>query len=99
MHLFFLQWNEMVETFQNGIPLRRHRRHIKVYDNCFTGQEAVNWFQSVLQNHIYLGNIVTREQTIQLLNKFLNAGVFQNINAVTTFDPHYHFLKEGDLYQ
>jgi hypothetical protein len=98
MYLFF-QWNEMVETFQNGIPLKRHRRHIKVYDNCFTGQEAINWFQSILQNNLHLGNIVTREQTIQLLNKFLKAGVFRNINASSPFDIHYQFLKEGDLYQ
>jgi hypothetical protein len=89
----------MVETFRNGIPLKRHRRHIKVYDNCFTGQEAVNWFQSVLQNNLHLGNIVTREQTIQLLNKFLKASVFQNVNASAPFDIHYQFLKEGDLYQ
>jgi hypothetical protein len=88
----------MVETFRNGIPLKRHRRHIKVYDNCFTGQEAVNWFQSVLQNCFHRGNSVTREQTIQLLNKFLKAGVFQNINAESPFDIHYQFLKEGDLY-
>ncbi|XP_021939374.1 DEP domain-containing protein 1A-like isoform X1 [Zootermopsis nevadensis] len=91
-------WNEMVETFRNGIPLKRHRRHIKVYDNCFTGQEAVNWFQSVLQNNLHLGSIVTREQTVQLLNKFLKAGVFQHISASTPFDIHYQFLKEGDLY-
>ncbi|XP_069693031.1 DEP domain-containing protein 1A-like isoform X2 [Periplaneta americana] len=91
-------WNDMVETFREGIPLKKHRRHIKVYENCFTGQEAVNWFQTALQNNLHVGN-VTKEQTIQLLNKFLKAGIFQNVNATSPFDTHYQFLKESDLYQ
>ncbi|KAJ9582988.1 hypothetical protein L9F63_022673 [Diploptera punctata] len=89
-------WNEMVELFRSGIPLKKHRRHIKIYENCFTGQEAANWFQTVLKNNPSVGSSITKEQTIQLLNKFLKAGVFQNVNPSSELQQ---FLKEGDLYQ
>ncbi|XP_049781942.1 DEP domain-containing protein 1A-like [Schistocerca cancellata] len=90
-------WSEMVHIFCTGVPLKKHRRHIKVYENCFTASEAVSWFHKVLQRNQNFDPTITKEQTIQLLNKFLHAGVFQKMNA--TYPSESCFKENGDIYQ
>ena len=55
------------------MPLGKHRKHLKTYENCFTAQDAITWFQSQLQ--IAFDPSITRKQTLTLLQKFYKANI------------------------
>ncbi|GIY81263.1 DEP domain-containing protein 1A [Caerostris extrusa] len=57
-------WNEVIAAFQSGMPVKKHRRRIQTYNNCFTASEAVTWLHCYLMNNPNFGTDVTREQTI-----------------------------------
>nr|XP_002715538.1 DEP domain-containing protein 1A [Oryctolagus cuniculus]XP_008263300.1 DEP domain-containing protein 1A isoform X3 [Oryctolagus cuniculus] len=74
-------WNEVTTSFRAGMPLRKHRQHFKKYGNCFTAGEAVDWLYELLRNNNNFGPEVTRQQTIQLLRKFLKNHVIEDIKG------------------
>ncbi|KAG8507899.1 DEP domain-containing protein 1A, partial [Galemys pyrenaicus] len=74
-------WNEVTTSFRAGMPLRKHRQHFKKYGNCFTAGEAVDWLYDLLRNNSNFGPEVTRQQTIQLLRKFLKNHVIEDIKG------------------
>uniref|UniRef100_UPI00398F7980 DEP domain-containing protein 1A-like isoform X2 n=1 Tax=Pristiophorus japonicus TaxID=55135 RepID=UPI00398F7980 len=74
-------WNEMTKLFRAGMPLRKHRLHLKKYSHCFTASEAVNWLHELLRNNSNFGPDVTRQQTLQLLRKFLKNHVIEDIKG------------------
>ncbi|KAF6344309.1 DEP domain containing 1 [Rhinolophus ferrumequinum] len=74
-------WNEVTASFRAGMPLRKHRQHFKKYGNCFTAEEAVDWLYDLLRNNSNFGPEVTRQQTIQLLRKFLKNHVIEDIKG------------------
>lgn len=87
----------MVQIFRTGIPLKRHRRHIKTYENCFTGSEAVTWLLRTLKRNPNFDPGITKEQTIQLLNKFFKAGIFERATSSGLIEGS--FKENGDIYQ
>ncbi|XP_004431542.1 PREDICTED: DEP domain-containing protein 1A isoform X1 [Ceratotherium simum simum] len=74
-------WNEVTTSFRAGMPLRKHRQHFKKYGSCFTAGEAVDWLYDLLRNNSNFGPEVTRQQTIQLLRKFLKNHVIEDIKG------------------
>ncbi|XP_076976758.1 DEP domain-containing protein 1A isoform X2 [Tamandua tetradactyla] len=74
-------WNEVTTSFRAGMPLKKHRQHFKKYGNCFTAGEAVDWLYDLLRNNNNFGPEVTRQQTIQLLRKFLKNHVIEDIKG------------------
>nr|XP_048309450.1 DEP domain-containing protein 1A isoform X1 [Myodes glareolus] len=74
-------WNEVTTSFRVGMPLRKHRQHLKKYSNCFTAEEAVDWLYDLLRNNSNFGPEVTRQQTVQLLRKFLKNHVIEDIKG------------------
>ncbi|XP_023859694.1 DEP domain-containing protein 1A isoform X3 [Salvelinus sp. IW2-2015] len=74
-------WNEVTKLFRAGMPLRKHRQHFRVYGNCFTAIAAVDWLHELLRNNSNFGPDVTRQQTIQLLKKFLKNHVIENVKG------------------
>jgi hypothetical protein len=78
---FSLQWNEVTTSFRVGMPLRKHRQHLKKYSNCFTAVEAIDWLYDLLRSNSNFGPEVTRQQTIQLLRKFLKNHVIEDIKG------------------
>ncbi|XP_072848824.2 DEP domain-containing protein 1B [Pogona vitticeps] len=74
-------WNETIEHFRDGMPLRRHRCHFKSYDRCFTATEAVDWLHRLLRHNQNFSPDVTRAQTVQLLKKFLKNHVIEDIKG------------------
>ncbi|KAM6218572.1 DEP domain-containing protein 1A [Rhynchocyon petersi] len=74
-------WNEVTTSFRVGMPVRKHRQHFKKYGNCFTAGEAVDWLYDLLRNNSNFGPEVTRQQTIQLLRKFLKNHVIEDIKG------------------
>ncbi|XP_039400535.1 DEP domain-containing protein 1B isoform X1 [Mauremys reevesii] len=75
------QWNETIELFREGMPLRRHRSLFKNYECCFKASEAVDWLHELLRCNQNFGPEVTRNQTIQLLKKFLKNHVIEDIKG------------------
>ena len=57
-HLF--QWNDMIKTFKENVPVGRHRRQFKTYERCFVASSAVTWFHKLLNTTERFGLNVTR---------------------------------------
>ncbi|KAM6065983.1 DEP domain-containing protein 1A isoform 2-T2 [Chlamydotis macqueenii] len=74
-------WNEITKYFRAGMPLRKHRQHFKKHGSCFTASEAVDWLHEVLRSNSNFGPEVTRQQTVQLLRKFLKNHVIEDIKG------------------
>ncbi|XP_053105051.1 DEP domain-containing protein 1A isoform X3 [Hemicordylus capensis] len=74
-------WNEVTKYFRAEMPRRKHRQHFKKYGNCFTAAEAISWLHELLRNNRNFGPEVTRQQTVQLLRKFLKNHVIEDIKG------------------
>ncbi|XP_041886903.1 DEP domain-containing protein 1A isoform X1 [Corvus kubaryi] len=74
-------WNEVTRHFRAGMPLRRHRRRFRSHGGCFTAAEAADWLHQVLRSNSSFGPDVTRQQTVQLLRKFLKNHVIEDIKG------------------
>ncbi|NXE98936.1 DEP1A protein, partial [Menura novaehollandiae] len=74
-------WNEITKYFRAGMPLRKHRQHFRQHGSCFTASEAVDWLHEVLRSNSNFGPEVTRQQTVQLLRKFLKNHVIEDIKG------------------
>lgn len=79
------------------MPSKRHRSHMKVYENCFTGSEAVKWFYNALEMNPHFNSVITQEKTIQLLTKFFEEGIFINAKGSSRQGPD-RFKLQG-IYQ
>ncbi|XP_026871852.2 DEP domain-containing protein 1A [Electrophorus electricus] len=74
-------WNEVTKLFRAGMPLKKHRQHFKVYTNCFTATAAVDWLHELLRSNSNFGPEVTRQQTVQLMKKFLKNHVIEDVKG------------------
>ncbi|XP_027729786.1 DEP domain-containing protein 1A isoform X2 [Vombatus ursinus] len=74
-------WNEVTTCFRAGMPLRKHRQNFKKHGNCFTACEAVDWLYELLRSNSNFGPEVTRQQTVQLLRKFLKNHVIEDVKG------------------
>ncbi|KAK3929942.1 DEP domain-containing protein 1A [Frankliniella fusca] len=80
-------WDEAIKLFINGMPVKRHRSNMKVYDNCFTGSEAVKWFLHTLEMNPLFNTVITQEKTVQLLSKFYEEGIFVRAKESSRHGP------------
>lgn len=78
---FIFQWNEVTRLFRAGMPLRKHRQNLRPYSCCFTASSAVDWLHQLLCNNSNFGPDVTRQQTVQLLKKFLKNHVIEDVKG------------------
>uniref|UniRef100_A0A3Q3L947 DEP domain containing 1a n=1 Tax=Labrus bergylta TaxID=56723 RepID=A0A3Q3L947_9LABR len=74
-------WNEVTRLFRAGMPLRKHRQNFRHHASCFTASAAVDWLHQLLRNNSNFGPDVTRQQTVQLLKKFLKNHVIEDDNG------------------
>ncbi|NXN88727.1 DEP1A protein, partial [Bombycilla garrulus] len=74
-------WNELTRYFRAGMPLRRHRQRLRSHGSCFTAAEAADWLHRELRRSSSFGPDVTRQQTVQLLRKFLKNHVIEDIKG------------------
>ncbi|NXM78916.1 DEP1A protein, partial [Serilophus lunatus] len=74
-------WQELSRSFRAGMPLRRHRQHLRTHGRCFTAAEAADWLHQALRSHSSVGPDVTRQQTVQLLRKFLKNHIIEDIKG------------------
>ncbi|XP_072245075.1 DEP domain-containing protein 1A [Leuresthes tenuis] len=74
-------WNEVTRLFRAGMPLRKHRQNFRHHASCFTASASVDWLHQMLQNNSNFGPDVTRQQTVQLLKKFLKNHVIEDVKG------------------
>uniref|UniRef100_A0A8C8R691 DEP domain-containing protein 1B n=1 Tax=Pelusios castaneus TaxID=367368 RepID=A0A8C8R691_9SAUR len=74
-------WNEVTKYFRAGMPLRKHRQRFRKYGDCFSATEAVDWLHGLLRSNRNFGPEVTRQQTLQLLRKFLKNHVIEDVRG------------------
>ncbi|XP_070688566.1 DEP domain-containing protein 1A [Pempheris klunzingeri] len=74
-------WNEVTRLFRAGMPVRKHRQSFRNYSSCFTASAAVDWLHQLLCSNSNFGPDVTRQQTVQLLKKFLKNHVIENVKG------------------
>ncbi|XP_077573488.1 DEP domain-containing protein 1A [Stigmatopora nigra] len=74
-------WNEITRLFRAGMPLKKHRQNLRNYSNCFSALAAVDWLHQMLCNNSNFGPDVTRQQTVQLLKKFLKNHVIEDVKG------------------
>uniref|UniRef100_A0A3Q2YUH8 DEP domain containing 1B n=1 Tax=Hippocampus comes TaxID=109280 RepID=A0A3Q2YUH8_HIPCM len=99
-------WNETIQLFRGGMPLRRHWMHLRYYDCTFSGSEAVDYLHQLLRHNCNFGPEVTRNQTLQLLRKFLKAHVIEDIkgrHGTEDFEDNCHLYRHsvaiGDVHE
>ncbi|XP_022243502.1 DEP domain-containing protein 1A-like isoform X2 [Limulus polyphemus] len=90
-------WNQIISDFRCGMPLKRHRHYMRIYENCFTASEAVDWLLVYLRHSPNFGPGVTRQQTIQLLQKFLKTCVIEDVRGSKVSQKD-DFQDNGKLY-
>lgn len=71
----------MTRLFRAGMPLRKHRQNFRHYASCFTASAAVDWLHELLCSNSNFGPEVTRQQTVQLLKKFLKNHVIEDVKG------------------
>ncbi|XP_060555654.1 DEP domain-containing protein 1B-like isoform X2 [Ruditapes philippinarum] len=76
-----LLWNGLIRNFRSDIPLGRHRRYMKTYDDCFVASDAVDWLHQYLKKNPNFGTDVSRAQSVQLLQKLHKAKVFEDVRG------------------
>ncbi|XP_041646663.1 DEP domain-containing protein 1A [Cheilinus undulatus] len=74
-------WNEVTRLFRAGMPLRKHRQNFRHHASCFTASAAVDWLHQMLCSNSNFGPDVTRQQTVQLLKKFLKNHVIEDVKG------------------
>ncbi|NXQ44395.1 DEP1A protein, partial [Catharus fuscescens] len=89
-------WNELTRYFRAGMPLRRHRQRLRSHGRCFTAAEAADWLHRELRAHRSFGPDVSRQQTVQLLRKFLKNHIIEDIRGQW---GHERLEDNGALYR
>uniref|UniRef100_A0A0R3RS43 DEP domain-containing protein n=1 Tax=Elaeophora elaphi TaxID=1147741 RepID=A0A0R3RS43_9BILA len=89
-------WNGMIRRFRSGMPLKRHRRQLRVFDDCFAGREAVDFMMNELPKFINDGREITRFNCSKLLDIYMNMGLFCTVRG--KYDDNEAF-KESELYR
>ncbi|KAF2356201.1 DEP domain [Trinorchestia longiramus] len=79
------------------MPLSRHRRGLRVYDDCFSGAEAVAWLHQHLCHNPNFSDSVSRDQTTALLKKFVRCGLLEDaVNGESGYSLQF---RERGLYR
>ncbi|OQR68307.1 DEP domain-containing protein 1A-like [Tropilaelaps mercedesae] len=90
-------WNSIVTTVREKLPVRRHRKGLKHFNDCFSGDEAVSWTLHYLNHNkeILLGTMpydeesmnpvaqteITREKVTLLLQKFIEQKIIEDVRG------------------
>lgn len=84
-------WNTIVVAIQEELPIGRRRKGLRIYENSFTGHEAVTWLVDYLEQNKgeLLSNSsatgksctnVTRAKAALLLQKFIEQKIIEGVH-------------------
>ncbi|XP_032237571.1 DEP domain-containing protein 1B isoform X2 [Nematostella vectensis] len=76
-----------------SLTVKRRRYRMKTYEDAFLASEAIDWLHGYLQSNPNFGPNVSRQQAVQLCQKFLNNGVIEDVrgkNYNSVFEDNSH---------
>lgn len=77
-----------------GLTIKDRKWHFKLYEKVFLGNEFVDW---VVHN---VNDIDTREEALELGNKYLIQGFFEHVLSKHSFlDGHYFYRIRDEFYE
>ncbi|VDD86992.1 unnamed protein product [Enterobius vermicularis] len=90
-------WNGVMKKFRNGMPLKRHRRKVFLYEDSFTGKEAVDFLMTELPKFYSEEKEITRSNCHMLLEKFIDVGLFLPVKG--SGNESKDEFRESDIYR
>lgn len=99
MLLFLEQWNEVVRQMKSNVPVKRRRWRMKVFEDVFVASEALDWLHGFLKENPNFGTDVTRQQAVQLCQKFLKNGIITDARGKQyngMFEDNNHLYRFTD---
>lgn len=99
MFLFLEQWNEVVRQMKSNVPVKRRRWRMKVFEDVFVASEALDWLHGFLKENPNFGTDVTRQQAVQLCQKFLKNGIITDARGKQyngMFEDNNHLYRFTD---
>ncbi|XP_052088816.1 DEP domain-containing protein 7-like [Mytilus californianus] len=91
-------WNEIIDHLKSRVELKRRRMKMKTYENCFTGQDAVDVVLTyLLSERNTFSSDLSREKAIKLCQSLMDRQVFspvssRNSEVKKSFDDSQHKL-------
>lgn len=71
---------------EKGIEIENRRWHLRLYYNCFRGEEFTNWLMHNVKN------MNTREDAVEFGNQLMKEKLFEHVNGRHRFkDGHYFY--------
>lgn len=76
-------WQELIGQFYWGMPRRRHHLHMKRYNDCFTGVEAIEWLMNNLDSVELLKDSghLSRQQAMKILELCFKFDVIEDVRG------------------
>lgn len=75
-------WNNIIHALQTQVEVRRRRLHLRTYNDCFTGSDAVDVVLSHLMQNIYFSsNDISRLKGVRLCQAFMDHRVFEPVGT------------------
>ncbi|OQR67986.1 DEP domain-containing protein 1A-like [Tropilaelaps mercedesae] len=85
-------WSTIVLAVRDELPVGRHRKGFRRYENCFAGDDAVSWIVDYLEQHkeqlLYSANNKTmceaeinRGKVTRLLQKFVEQKIIEDVQG------------------
>uniref|UniRef100_A0A9L0K484 DEP domain containing 4 n=1 Tax=Equus asinus TaxID=9793 RepID=A0A9L0K484_EQUAS len=73
-------WDGIIHSLQTQVEIKRRRRHLRTYKDCFTGSDAVDVVLShLMQNMCLSSNDISRLKGVRLCRVLMNHKVFEPV--------------------
>lgn len=94
-------WYEIINAFREEVPLKKHWRNFRTYQDCFSASEAVEWLYRYLKSspNFKSHTTLTRQQAIQLLQIFLKEKIIEDVRASDIKFTFKDFQDDDRLYK
>jgi hypothetical protein len=64
------------------MPLKRHWRNFRAYQDCFNGSDAIDWIYKFLKSSHHFSHLtITRQNAIKVLQIFLKEKLIEDVRA------------------
>jgi len=84
---------------KGSVPVKRRRWRMKVFEDVFVASEALDWLHGFLKENPNFGADVTRQQAVQLCQKFLKNGIITDARGKQyngMFEDNNHLYRFAD---
>ncbi|MGH0173649.1 UNVERIFIED_CONTAM: hypothetical protein FKN15_065740 [Acipenser sinensis] len=73
-------WKNIIHALQTQVEVKRRRQHLRTYNDCFTGSDAVDEVLGHLMQNIYFTcSEISRLKAVRLCQALMEAKVFESV--------------------